>query len=168
MRGTRPRSPPPARKPTLSVGLREHFAPMWSSWRRRATWNTTRSATSSSVPTSPLSQFHAVWEEALQQAGQNPTAKAWRNTCSDIADGFVWNLTFLNRFRGNASFPEQELRVVDFHDLFTVPRSFLEGLSHRRVRARLRLMPPYREHLSQAFARYFMRVGLPAPLDRTW
>lgn len=23
------------------------------------------------------------------------------------------------------------------------------------------LMPPYREHLSQAFARYFMRVGLP-------
>ncbi|MBD5492017.1 MAG: hypothetical protein HDR16_07880 [Lachnospiraceae bacterium] len=26
---------------------------------------------------------------------------------------------------------------------------------------RLRLCPPYREHLSQAFARYFMRVGLP-------
>jgi hypothetical protein len=22
-------------------------------------------------------------------------------------------------------------------------------------------MPPYREHLAQAFARYFMRVGLP-------
>jgi len=26
---------------------------------------------------------------------------------------------------------------------------------------RLRLLPPYREHLSQAFARFFMRVGLP-------
>jgi len=24
-----------------------------------------------------------------------------------------------------------------------------------------RRLPPYREHLSQAFARYFMRVGLP-------
>ncbi len=115
-----------------------------------------------------LSQFHAVWEKALQQAGQNPTAKAWRNTCCDIADGFVWNLTFLNRFAGNERFPEQELRVVDFHDLFTIPRSFLEGLLRRRSRARLRLLPPYREHLSQAFARYFMRVGLPAPLDRTW
>jgi hypothetical protein len=23
------------------------------------------------------------------------------------------------------------------------------------------LLPPYREHLSQAFARFFMRVGLP-------
>jgi len=26
---------------------------------------------------------------------------------------------------------------------------------------RLRLCPPYREHLAQAFARFFMRVGLP-------
>ena len=26
---------------------------------------------------------------------------------------------------------------------------------------RLRLLPPYREHLSQSFARFFMRVGLP-------
>lgn len=27
--------------------------------------------------------------------------------------------------------------------------------------SRLRLLPPYREHLAQAFARSFMRVGLP-------
>ena len=26
--------------------------------------------------------------------------------------------------------------------------------------------PEYREHLSQAFARYFMRVGLPVDIDR--
>jgi len=29
---------------------------------------------------------------------------------------------------------------------------------------RLRLLPPYREHLSQAFARFFMRVGLPSDI----
>jgi maleate cis-trans isomerase len=29
---------------------------------------------------------------------------------------------------------------------------------------RVRLLSPYKEHLSQAFARYFMRVGLPRPL----
>jgi hypothetical protein len=29
---------------------------------------------------------------------------------------------------------------------------------------RLRLLPPYREHLSQAFARFFMRVGLPVDI----
>jgi hypothetical protein len=26
------------------------------------------------------------------------------------------------------------------------------------------LLPPYREHLSQAFARFFMRVGLPVDI----
>jgi len=31
---------------------------------------------------------------------------------------------------------------------------------------RLRLMPPYREHLAQAFARSFMRVGLPEDIPR--
>ena len=29
---------------------------------------------------------------------------------------------------------------------------------------RKRLLPPYREHLSQSFARYFMRVGLPTDI----
>jgi hypothetical protein len=29
---------------------------------------------------------------------------------------------------------------------------------------RLRLLPPYRENASQAFARFFMRVGLPVDI----
>lgn len=36
----------------------------------------------------------------------------------------------------------------------------IKGIAERNGK-RLRLCPPYREHLSQAFARYFMRVGLP-------
>jgi hypothetical protein len=42
-------------------------------------------------------------------------------------------------------------------------------MRQRAVRAgdRLRLLPPYREHLSQAFARYFMRVGLPQDIPRS-
>jgi hypothetical protein len=55
---------------------------------------------------------------------------------------------------------EQDFVLVDFHALFTlgVPlvREFAEQTGDR-----LRLLPPYREHLSQAFARLFMRVGLP-------
>jgi hypothetical protein len=38
-------------------------------------------------------------------------------------------------------------------------REFANAAGHR-----LRLLPPYREHLSQAFARLFMRVGLPADI----
>jgi hypothetical protein len=57
---------------------------------------------------------------------------------------------------------------VDFHEVFTVPREFLESLLAARGRPRPRLLSPHREHLSQAFARYFMRVGLPAPIDEAW
>ena len=57
-----------------------------------------------------------------------------------------------------------ETRVVDFHEVFTLPRTFLESWLQQSGNQRLRLRPPYREHLSQAFARFFMRVGLPQPI----
>ncbi|MHB1424077.1 MAG: hypothetical protein ACYC3I_12945 [Gemmataceae bacterium] len=50
--------------------------------------------------------------------------------------------------------------VVDFHRLFTLPKMFVSRFA-ANVGPRLRLRSPYREHLAQAFARYFMRVGLP-------
>jgi hypothetical protein len=58
--------------------------------------------------------------------------------------------------------------VVDFLELYTLPRGLLEALLRSRGVPRVRLLPPYREHLSQAFARFFMRVGLPQPIDKTW
>ena len=50
--------------------------------------------------------------------------------------------------------------VVDFRSVYGVPFKFLSDLAKNNGK-RLRLLPPYREHLSQAFARFFMRVGLP-------
>jgi len=98
--------------------------------------------------------------------GQNPTEKAWKAHCNDICNGFVWNLTMLNGCRiGESSIDN---RITYFHEVFTVPRSFLESLLVQRNRARFRLLPPYREHLSQAFARFFMRVGLPIPIEKKW
>ncbi len=53
-------------------------------------------------------------------------------------------------------------KIVSFQTIHTVPRAYLdERCVGTNIRARLR--SPYREHLSQAFARYFMRVGLPEP-----
>ena len=54
----------------------------------------------------------------------------------------------------------RDLRVVDFRRLYSLPLTFVRQVAARGG-DRLRLLPPYREHLSQAFARYFMRVGLP-------
>ena len=58
---------------------------------------------------------------------------------------------------------EADYRVVDFRTVFGVPFDTIIGLAKAR-NVRLRLLPPYREHLSQAFARFFMRVGLPADI----
>ena len=55
-----------------------------------------------------------------------------------------------------------EVRVVDFRRVYSLPISFIRKMVAGR--ARVRLLPPYREHLSQAFARYFMRVGLPVDI----
>lgn len=57
----------------------------------------------------------------------------------------------------------QPVFVADFHRLYTAPKAYLEAVAQARGR-RPRLLPPYREHLSQAFARYFMRVGLPVDI----
>ncbi len=54
----------------------------------------------------------------------------------------------------------RELRIVNFRRVYSLPLTFVRQVAARRGR-RLRLLRPYREHLSQAFARYFMRVGLP-------
>ncbi len=46
---------------------------------------------------------------------------------------------------------------------FGVKLTSLKDLAVRRS-PRPRLLPPYREHLAQAFARFFMRVGLPVDI----
>lgn len=53
--------------------------------------------------------------------------------------------------------------VVDFRSVYSVPYDFLENFKKSKEK-RIRLLPPYREHLSQAFARFFMRVGLPVDI----
>jgi hypothetical protein len=57
----------------------------------------------------------------------------------------------------------RELRIVDFRRVYSLPLAYIR---QRAAMAgdRLRLLPPYREHLSQAFARFFMRVGLPVDI----
>lgn len=55
-----------------------------------------------------------------------------------------------------------EYKVVDFRNVYAVPKETLLELIEKEER--IRLVSPYREHLSQAFARFFMRVGLPSDI----
>lgn len=114
-----------------------------------------------------LAEHKSYWKSDMRDSGQNPTEKSWRNHCSDICDGYVWNLSMINKYNIEGGV-EMDVRLVDFHDVFTIPREFLEKLVEQRGESRVRLLPPYREHLSQAFARFFMRVGLPVPIEKEW
>jgi len=55
-------------------------------------------------------------------------------------------------------------RIVQFQRIIEIETDKVLS-DNKIVEPRIRLLPPYRESLSQAFARFFMRVGLPVPVD---
>ena len=72
----------------------------------------------------------------------------------NLKKGFLPGCHLLNN--GNLFFDDHH-QVVDFRKVSGIPKETLCKLS-LQLGQRIRLFPPYREHLSQAFARYFMRV----------
>lgn len=80
-----------------------------------------------------------------------------------IRRGEVFGYHMLNKCDDDAF--HDDFLVVDFRSVFSLPLAFLKDFVSRSPK-RLRLLPPYREHLSQAFARFFMRVGLPTEISR--
>lgn len=87
-------------------------------------------------PHHSLSRYQEFWEEDQKSRDQEPTKKSWRKHCDQLKQGFAWNLAMLARVPGG------EVRVVDFHHVFTVPRAFLETYLHSTRRPRHRLLPP--------------------------
>lgn len=62
---------------------------------------------------------------------------------------------------------EFDYQVVDLTRLFSVRYNYVRKFASETGQ-RVRLLPPYREHLSQSFARRYMRVGLPIDLPRDY
>lgn len=57
----------------------------------------------------------------------------------------------------------QRVLVASFREIYSLPYEFISSHAARAGR-RWRLRSPYLEHFSQAFARFFMRVGLPSDI----
>lgn len=57
----------------------------------------------------------------------------------------------------------REISIVSFREVWSLPLEFVRQMAEG-AGLRPRIRSPYREHLAQAFARYFMRVGLPVDL----
>lgn len=90
------------------------------------------------------------------------TSLAGQDTRKAILKGYRHRYTML----AESNQPEAPMgvRIVDFGRIFSLPKAFVRQWASDQGK-RLRLCPPYREHLSQAFARFFMRVGLPQDIE---
>ena len=72
-----------------------------------------------------------------------------------ILQGVVPGYALIAAYDGD---PSRLVSFVSFRQVFSLPKVFLAEAAKAK---HLRLLPPYREHISQGFARFFMRVGLP-------
>jgi hypothetical protein len=99
----------------------------------------------------------SVWRQSELTSGHLSTAKGMEDARRGNLPGF--------HVLAPCELPdmEREIRIVDFRRVYSLPVAFLRRKAITDGR-RLRLLPPYREHLSQAFARSFMRVGLPVDI----
>ena len=103
-------------------------------------------------PFYPLKKF--IEGLPLDQQGK----KSKKKYVDNLRKGYLPSYHLLNRFSENIKL--EDYQVVDFRNVYGVQFAMLKNLA-QSIPERIRLLPPYREHLSQAFARYFMRVGLP-------
>lgn len=55
--------------------------------------------------------------------------------------------------------------VIDFSQIYSLPIEYLKKHA-KDLQERNRLASPFLEHFSQAFARFFMRVGLPSSIPK--
>jgi hypothetical protein len=106
-----------------------------------------------------LAQVSAWKNLVVESADTNPAVKG-KEFRKKLVDGVLPGYSLLSKTDGPVALPWS---VVNFHKLYVLPKPYVRALAAARS-PRLRLRPPYLEHLSQAFARYFMRVGLPHPL----
>jgi len=93
----------------------------------------------------------------LEQAAQADKTFG-KNAWNSILKGHKYRYAIIEGWTSNEIY--MGLRVVDFGRIFSLPIGFVSQFAASKGK-RLRLCPPYREHLSQSFARFFMRVGFP-------
>lgn len=99
-------------------------------------------------------------KEAKNRNGQSLNSK---NKWGQLRKGQIVGSYLMKRcdLKGH----EFNYQVVDLQRVMTVPYNLVREVASK-LGDRVRLLPPYREHLAQAFVRQFMRVGLPIDLPQ--
>jgi hypothetical protein len=97
-----------------------------------------------------------IW--GLEEAGGVHSAFANDGGKENLRRGLVTAFHLLDRCDLEGF--DRDFLVVQFERIIERPKDSILAAAAARDE-RLRLLPPYREHLAQSFARFFMRVGLP-------
>ena len=90
----------------------------------------------------------------------NPSARQ-KGAWNKVRTGRVEGLHLLASMQTPAD--DRSCFVVDFHEIYSLPVGYLQSHASN-LGPRWRLQSPFLEHFSQAFARFFMRVGLPSAI----
>lgn len=100
------------------------------------------------------------------------TLSEWEQVSEDFRAKGRWKSVRQGRIEGlhllaGLQGPEinSECFVVDFRQIYSLPIGYLSAHAER-IGQRSRLRSPYLEHFAQAFARLFMRVGLPSNIAK--
>lgn len=101
-------------------------------------------------PIFPITRFEEINEE-MKKKGR------WE----EVRKGRVEGLHLLNSPQNPTD--NRASLVVDFREIYSLPLTLLVQLA-QATGTRWCLRPPYLEHFSQAFARFYMRVGLPSAI----
>ena len=94
---------------------------------------------------------HSLIDEQYPGRGVNYVNKQKERIRQGLVPGYAM-------IAGHDGDPKRPISVVNLRQVFSLPKTFLRDMAKAK---HLRLLPPYREHVSQGFARFFMRVGLP-------
>ena len=100
------------------------------------------------------------FEECLRK--EQKTEKQIKKAIEGIIKGQQHAYHIVNKYDSVGH--SEDYYIVNFKDIHSIPVDLIKKVAKKDSK-RLRLLPPYREHLSQAFARYFMRVGLPININ---
>lgn len=102
----------------------------------------------------------AHWD--LTTAGKSNPSLASRNTQIEIAKGKRARYMMLES--SNAGTLSMGKRIVDFGQVFTLPKKYLKDFAFTQEK-RLRMVSPYRERFAQNFAQFFGRVAVPQEVE---
>lgn len=111
--------------------------------------------------------FVAPWEYISEVIKKKEEAsdkllstKEKKNLFKHLSDGVMHSFHLLDEDKEKGL---DDYLVIDFSNTFTISFETMKASAANRGYI-IRLKSPYKEHLSQAFARFFMRVGLPSDL----